>query len=114
MSEEIVAIVGITSTIFGGIAFIKVFTDYFLRKRIIDKGLSGDDATKLLSKEQGLSSKFASLKWGLIILFGGLGLILSEAFGFAWENSAVPFGILAVCISAGFLVYYYIVKDKIQ
>jgi hypothetical protein len=52
------------------------------------------------------------LKWGLIILFGGLALILLEYIPTSPE-SPLPYGLLAFSISLGFLIYYYLVnKDK--
>lgn len=90
----------------------KALTDYYLRKKMVEKGMTGDDATKILAKEIREVGKYRSLKWGLIVLFGGIGLILSEMFASFRRPSAIPFGILAISISLGFLIYFFIVKNN--
>lgn len=102
---EPVAILGTFS--FGLFIVIKTLTDYFLRKRMIDKGVMGDEAKELLRKQR--EGKYSSLKWGLIILSGGIGLILLELIEFS-PNSPLPFGILATSVSIGFLSYFLLVQ----
>ncbi len=92
----------------------KTLTNYYLRKRMIDRGLVGEDAGKLLSAEQTSSNKFASLKWGLIILFGGIGLAIIDPMIENNDNTTMPIGILGICVSVGFLIYYFIVKRANQ
>lgn len=63
------------------------------------------------------ASKYPSLKWGLVALCGGLGLIISEMIRMNsgsndWENPLLPLGIVLVAISAGFLGYFFIVNRK--
>lgn len=53
----------------------------------------------------------SALKWGMVVLFGGLGLILLSFVPYDY-NSPLPFGIEAVMISSGFLVYYFIEKKQ--
>ena len=63
-------------------------------------------------------NKYPSLKWGLVALMSGLGLILVEIL--RWENpdlmdyreSVLPFGILLVFVSLGFLIYFFIMNAK--
>lgn len=86
----------------------KVFTEYFLRKKMVDKGLIGTEASELLRKQQS-NDKYSALKWGLITLFGGIGLILLEVIPYD-ENSPLPFGILATSLSLGFLLYFIVVR----
>ena len=58
-------------------------------------------------------SKQSALKWGLIVLFGGLGLIIIDAMGLDGDD-AMPYGIEAVCIAIGFLIYYAMVKKELE
>ena len=90
----------------------KTLTDYFLRKKMVEKGLVGEDAVKILSKEMNEVNRYSSLKWGLIILSGGIGLVIIEVFADWNELSSLPLGILSISISIGFLVYYFIVKNS--
>ncbi|MGB3465170.1 MAG: DUF6249 domain-containing protein, partial [Cyclobacteriaceae bacterium] len=90
----------------------KALTDYYLRKKMVEKGLDGEDAAKILAKDLKIANKYSSLKWGLIILFGGIGLVLIEILVDFREASSLPFGILAISISVGFLIYYFIMKNS--
>lgn len=105
-----IAILGSLAT--GLILFTKTLTDYLLRKKMVEKGLVGDDAGELLKKQQ-TENKYSSLKWGLIILFGGIGLIILEAINYEKE-SPLPYGVFATCISLGFLTYFFLVKKLNQ
>ena len=92
--------------------FVKTMTDYILKKKMIEKGFVNDD-TQAIFKQQSPDNKYSSLKWGLIILFGGLSLILMEYIP-ASHESPLPYGLFAVAVSLGFLIYYFIVKKEIS
>jgi hypothetical protein len=91
--------------------FTKVITDYILKKKMIEKGYVNEDTQAIFRTSQESSSKFGSLKWGLLALFGGIALILME-FLHVRSNSPLPYGIFAVSLSIGFLIYYVIVKRE--
>ncbi|SRR5260221_4123135 len=102
-------------TIFGGLGtavyfFVKVMTDYILKKKMIDKGFVNDD-TQAIFKQHTADNKYSSLKWGLIILFAGLSLIIMEYIP-ARPESPLPYGLFAVSVSLGFLIYYFLVKKE--
>ena len=90
--------------------FTKVMTDYILKKKMIDKGYVNED-TQSIFKQHPSENKYAALKWGLIIFFAGLSLILMEYIPTGHE-SPLPYGMFAVSVSLGFLIYYYIVKRE--
>ena len=90
--------------------FTKVMTDYILKKKMIDKGYVNED-TQSIFKQHTSENKYAALKWGLIIFFAGLSLILMEYIPTGHE-SPLPYGMFAVSVSLGFLIYYYIVKKE--
>jgi len=94
--------------------FTKVMTDYILKKKMIDKGFVNDD-TQAIFKAQSESgeNKFTSLKWGLIIFFAGLSLVIMEFIPTS-PDSPLPYGLFAVSVSLGFLIYYFIVKKEIE
>lgn len=105
---EVLLPVSILGTLsIGLVLFTRTLTDYFLRKKMVEKGLVGDDATELLRTQE--ESKLSSLKWGLIIFSGGVGLMLLEVIPYEY-NSPLPFGILATCLSLGFLSYFLIAR----
>jgi hypothetical protein len=92
--------------------FTKVMTDYILKKKMIDKGFVNDD-TQAIFKQHTTDGKFSSLKWGLIIFFAGLSLVIME-FIPTTPDSPLPYGLFAVSVSLGFLIYYYIIKKNIN
>ncbi len=105
---ELLTPVGVLATIAAGIGYImKTLTDYRLKKKLIEKDLINQDAAQLFQDQT--DGRYASLKWGLIVLFGGLGLIILHSIDY-YRDSPLPFGIFAVSISLGFLVYFAIVR----
>ena len=90
--------------------FTKVVTDYILKKKMIEKGYVTDDNQSLF-KEYKSENRYSALKWGLIVFAAGIALIIIDALGVE-PDSTLPYGIFAVCVSIGFLAYYYIVKKE--
>jgi len=90
--------------------FTKALTDYILKKKMIEKGYVNED-TQAIFKRHADENKYSALKWGLIILFGGLALIIME-FIPTRSESPLPYGLLAFSISLGFLIYYFVVKNE--
>lgn len=108
--DFLIPIVAIIS-VFGSIVlFTSILTNYALKRQMINKGLVGEEATAFFKSAQ---SKLNSLKWGLIVLFAGIGLIIIDAMGLDGE-SAMPYGIEAVSIAIGFLLYYAMVKNQVE
>ncbi len=83
-----------------------------VRSKIIASGMTdGKFLENLFTKPQNLDSRYQSLKWGIIMLFAGTGLIILEFIPYKYE-SPLPFGILTTSIALGFLVYYLIMESK--
>ncbi|MEJ1236649.1 DUF6249 domain-containing protein [Chryseolinea sp. T2] len=93
--------------------FTKVFTDYVLKKKMIEKGFVNEDTQAIFKKHTAAANQYSPLKWGLLALSGGIGLILIDYMSVDMD-STLPFGILSVSLSVGFLVYYFIVKQHLQ
>lgn len=100
---------------FGGSIFFftKVMTDYILKKKMIEKGFVNDDTQAIFKRHTAGDGKFSALKWGLIIFFAGLSLIIIEYIPTGPE-SPLPYGLFAVSVSLGFLIYYYTIKKEIN
>jgi len=110
----------ITAVVFSGIYYIlRLLADYLLKRRLIKseqyERVGILDTPKLANDEV---NRYPSLKWGLVAFMAGLGLILIEVL--KWKNSdlfdyyksVMPFGILLVSISLGFLIYFLIMNAK--
>lgn len=98
---------------------IKEFTNFLLRRKIIKSG--NFDKAGILEpvNDNPEDKKLITLKWGLVALFAGAGIIvielMSNAGGLSWirdEKSMLPWGIELVFIAAGFLTYYFMVNSK--
>ncbi len=94
-------------------SILKVYLNHKLRNRMIDKGFVDDASQAIFKGEHENLAKYSSLKWGLIILFGGIGLTALEFIDYSY-NSPFPFGFVAVCVALGFLIYFAIVKREID
>lgn len=90
--------------------FTKIMTDYVLKKRMIEKGFVNDD-TQAIFKQHTADNRFSSLKWGLIVFFAGLSLIIMEYIPVSPE-SPLPYGLFALSVSLGFLIYYFLIKKE--
>lgn len=87
---------------------IIVLTNYDLKKKILNKENIDDKMFIILNNLTGFSSEM--LKWGIILLFGGIGLIVLEFVPYN-ENSPLPYGVMTVFVSLGFLTYYFLMKN---
>ena len=94
------------------VVFTRSISDYILKKKMIEKGYVNED-TQGIFKQNTNENKYGSLKWGLIILFAGLALVVIEFTGFRSE-SPLPYGLFAMFVSFGFLIYYFIVRKEIN
>lgn len=93
------------------ILFARTISDYILKKKMIEKGYVNED-TQAIFKKNTEENRFASLKWGLIILSAGLSLVLMEYIDYD-TKSTLPYGLFAVFVSLGFLIYYFMVKKEL-
>ena len=93
--------------------FTKVLTDYVLKKKMIEKGFVNEDTQAILKSHQAADGRYGSLKWGLLTLSAGIALILMDYLEVR-SDSPLPYGLLAVALSIGFLVYYFIVKNELK
>jgi len=110
----------ITATVFFGLySILKMFTDFLLKRKIIKTGHIGkaDILGDIPVAES--ENRYPTLKWGLVALFAGLGLLVNDLFFFrdphAMETgfyAMVPFGLELIFIAGGFLSYFFIVNRK--
>ena len=104
---------------FGLYHIIRMFTDFLLKRKIIKAGHI--DKAGILDPVSSVSeeNRYPTLKWGLVTLMAGVGLIIIELMSrggqISWVkdyNSLLPIGIELAFIAAGFLVYFFIVTTK--
>lgn len=88
---------------------IVVLTNYDLKKKILNKENIDDKMFIILNNLTGLGSEM--LKWGIILLFGGIGLVILEFLPYN-ENSPLPYGVMTIFVSLGFLTYYLLIRNQ--
>lgn len=101
----------VVGTVFFTLAYIiETILKYRLRSRIVSSGLTDEKLIKGLFASK-VDNRYSTLKWGLILLFAGVGLILLEYIPYEYD-SPLPYGIEGTFIALGFLVYYFLVNGK--
>ncbi|WP_319501142.1 DUF6249 domain-containing protein [uncultured Draconibacterium sp.] len=114
--EELIA-VGVV--FFGAYHIIKLFSTHLLKRKLIKA--EQYDRVGILEEpkvENDETNRYPSLKWGLVALMTGLGFIIIEVMGLfnrelvRGRDAVLPLGILMVCISLGFLLYFFIMNGK--
>lgn len=82
---------------------------YRLKMRVIESARVDD---RLFDSLKEPDAKLEALKWGLILFFGGSGLIVTEFLPFNATESSLPYGVEIVFLAAGFLSYYLLLRSK--
>jgi uncharacterized membrane protein YwaF len=102
----------ISITLFISITIIVIaILNFILKNRLIGSGQTDPEILKSLS--QSFNHNIAVLKWGFILLFGGIGLVVINFIPDARTlESPLPYGIEMIFLAAGFLCYYLKVKDS--
>ncbi|PWK75846.1 hypothetical protein LX99_03577 [Mucilaginibacter oryzae] len=90
--------------------FILALYNYRLKKRIIDAGPLDENSTRFLAE---LGSGNEALKWGLVLLCAGIGLVIMQFIPYSAEDSPVPYGVEMIFISVGFIIYYLLRRRKV-
>ncbi len=88
---------------------IIVLTNYDVKKKILNRENIDDRMFHILNNLTGFGSEM--LKWGFILFFGGIGLIILEFVPYN-ENSPLPYGVMTVFVSLGFFSYYFLMKNQ--
>ena len=111
MPGELVPIIVVT-TFFGCIAYVaKVIGDTRIRRKVLERDTSADMADALLNRGWKEPSTRAALKWGLVIVALGAGLLLVELFGLRFE-SPVAYAVLLLSTGTALLGYYLIEHEE--
>jgi NADH:ubiquinone oxidoreductase subunit 5 (subunit L)/multisubunit Na+/H+ antiporter MnhA subunit len=111
----LIAILGLTLAV---VIVIIAILNHRIKMRMIKDGHIDENSIKILSQENS-GFKLDTLKWGIILLFGGIGLIVLDYIPHSYDldshynyhDSPLPFGIEIVSLALGFLVYYFIARN---
>lgn len=101
---------------------LRILTDYLLKRRLIKEGhfeKAGILEVVPRAAEDPEPSRYKTLKWALVTFMGGVGLIVADVIqnlpGIPWAhsyNALIPFGIVLVFVSLGFIIYFTIANKR--
>ena len=104
MLEDILVPLGV----FALIAYIaKVIGDTRIRRKALESHADPDVKNAVLNQGWSAPSTLSALKWGLIIVALGLGILLVDLFAIGFE-SPLAYGILFLSTGTALLGYYLI------
>ena len=93
---------------FGSIAYIaKVIGDTRIRRKALESHVSDEVAEAVVNREWTEPSVRSALKWGLVIVALGVGILLVDLFSIGFE-SPVAYAILLLATGTALLGYYLI------
>lgn len=88
--------------------FILALYNYRLKKRVLDAGPLDEMGLRFLKALASGGSE--SLKWGVILMSAGIGLMVLQFIPYSAEESPLPYGLEMVFIAIGFLIYYRLIR----
>lgn len=102
---------------FGFYHIIRLISEHILKSRIIKAGHIDKAGILESAKLNEEVNRYPSLKWGMVALTTGIGLIVIEVMRqvrpeMIQYNTSFPAGILLVFISLGFLIYFFLMNRK--
>jgi hypothetical protein len=116
--EALIPIIGIIFTfgIPGIIIFWYINARHRERMRLIEKGLSPEEIKQYFSNVYTKDKNpYSALKWGILLVFIGLGFVLAQILEETTEMSdSITPALLLLFAGLGFLTYYLIVSKKKQ
>ena len=86
------------------------------RMAMIEKGLNPSELKSQVKFQIGQGHVLSNLKWGLLLAFAGIGLLLGQQIHYVWgyhEDSAV-FGAMLICGGFALIVFYFIAARKLK
>ncbi|MBK8983813.1 MAG: hypothetical protein IPM38_16215 [Ignavibacteria bacterium] len=113
--EEFIPVVAIIFTfgIPGIILFWWIYTKHREKMRLIEKGLSPEEVKAYFTDNTKPKNPYSSLKFGLILLFFGIGIFLANVAESIYDvEEGVMMGIIVTFIGLGFLIYFLVVSSK--
>lgn len=107
---------GPTLVLVGFFAFVlcmtKVLSDNWTRRKLIEARVS-DDVIRTLFRKQSDPELFAALKWGIVLVSLGLGLIVSQHLHTTFQEP-LAWGVVLMFGGAGLLAYYAVARALLR
>lgn len=114
-AEALIPIFGILATfgIPGVIVLWYLYSRHRERMRLIEKGLTPEEVKSYFTEAKKPKNPFNTLKWGILFLFVGLGIVISNLLYNVYDlDEGIGVGIVFVFGGAGLVLYYIIIASK--
>ena len=100
----------------GLIIFWYLYIKHKERMRMMEKGLTPADMKAFyMESERKPKNPYSALKWGILFLFVGLGIFISNIVYYQYDfDEGLGFGITITFAGLGLLLYYSIVSAKLR
>jgi hypothetical protein len=116
MPLEAMMLDGPTLVLVGFFAFVlgvtKVLSDNWTKRTLIGSRVS-DDVVRSLFRKESDPEMFAALKWGIVLVSLGLGLIVSQQLHASFQEP-LAWGVVLVFGGVGLLVYYAVARALLR
>lgn len=86
------------------VAIVHLVVDGRVRRRLVETHAT-EDLVRALAESERHARRSSALKWGLVLIASGLGLVLTQIFGLGSADPAA-YGLLLGCSGLGLLVYH--------
>jgi hypothetical protein len=100
--------------VFGVTALIvKMSLDYRLRKQMLEKGVSAGEV-KGSQFNLWAHTPLSSLKWGMILVAVGLGIVLGQRLDFGRDSDGMMVAFMLMFGGAALAIYYFIASRVVK
>jgi hypothetical protein len=94
------------------LAITKVLSDNWTKRKLVEARVS-DDVVRTLFRKASDPELFAALKWGIVLVALGLGLMVSQYLPARFEEP-LAWGVVLVFGGAGLLAYYAVARALLR
>jgi hypothetical protein len=113
---EAMMVEGPTLVLVGFFAFVlcmtKVLSDNWTKRKLVEARVS-DDVVRTLFRKESDPEMFAALKWGIVLVSLGLGLIVTQHLHTSFQEP-LAWGVVLVFGGAGLLAYYAVARALVR
>jgi len=83
------------------------------RMALIEKGIVGEDVKYLYSGSTAKSNPYGALKWGLIFVFVGVGILIAQLlWAFLDADEGIYFALISIGAGVALLLFYRIALKR--
>lgn len=99
----------------GGVWGVFILSRHKERMNMIEKGMNAEDIKSLYQRQMLQVNPLSSLKWGIILSFVGVAIILGMWLrNYFLFDEGIFFGLIALLGGLGLVLFYFIASKRVQ